>query len=201
MLTPLRNAEFQSTPSARRATCGHPRASALPSDFNPRPPRGGRPSGIVPLPTIILISIHALREEGDLHAGDPHVMLYVISIHALREEGDFRSSHAPPAWETFQSTPSARRATDTVDDSGQYYAISIHALREEGDQVRCNPFTGKDNFNPRPPRGGRLIRECISFTLQYFNPRPPRGGRPDKVLLSKLHLLFQSTPSARRATV
>ena len=37
----------------------------------------------------ILISIHALREEGD---GRPVCALFgalVISIHALREEGDF----------------------------------------------------------------------------------------------------------------
>ena len=37
----------------------------------------------------ILISIHALREEGDLGAGGP-LLRMVISIHALREEGDGR---------------------------------------------------------------------------------------------------------------
>ena len=35
----------------------------------------------------------------------------------------------------------------------------------------------------------------------YFNPRPPRGGRPETSETSALSLLFQSTPSARRATV
>ena len=35
------------------------------ADFNPRPPRGGRPSLFVKLKTFTIISIHALREEGD----------------------------------------------------------------------------------------------------------------------------------------
>ena len=34
-----------------------------------------------------MISIHALREEGDVEAGFSFA-LYTISIHALREEGD-----------------------------------------------------------------------------------------------------------------
>ena len=43
---------------------------------------------------MISISIHALREEGDLQSGHAGVR-YPISIHALREEGDAaRSSWA-----------------------------------------------------------------------------------------------------------
>ena len=60
------NYKFLSTPSARRATpsvlCGLSRTS----HFYPRPPRGGRPGGTTPQPRIVSISIHALREEGDL---------------------------------------------------------------------------------------------------------------------------------------
>ena len=55
---------FLSTPSARRAT-RHRHALAV--DF--------------------LISIHALREEGDRQRV-PLVIILDISIHALREEGD-----------------------------------------------------------------------------------------------------------------
>ena len=57
------------------------------------------------------ISIHALREEGDTVAfGFSHIRV-LISIHALREEGDLVVlflTRMPPK---FQSTPSARRAT------------------------------------------------------------------------------------------
>ena len=57
-------------------------------DFYPRPPRGGRPDGERPRIYRQPISIHALREEGDLtNTATPSPNRY-ISIHALREEGD-----------------------------------------------------------------------------------------------------------------
>ena len=37
------------------------------------------------------ISIHALREEGDLNAVNVGIGIAYISIHALREEGDTAS--------------------------------------------------------------------------------------------------------------
>ena len=56
---------FLSTPSARRATVP-PRASFSSSFyFYPRPPRGGRPGQRRRVGSHRLISIHALREEGD----------------------------------------------------------------------------------------------------------------------------------------
>ena len=79
---------FQSTPSARRAT---QRAGVFTRpffDFNPRPPRGGRLWG------------HWKQFMGE-----------VISIHALREEGDELATSIIKSIKTFQSTPSARRAT------------------------------------------------------------------------------------------
>ena len=81
----------------------------------------------------------------------------VISIHALREEGDFMPSPLRSVFRLFLSTPSARRATFlrvwslSIVLSNFYprpprggrrerwiicadaLAISIHALREEGD--------------------------------------------------------------------
>ena len=55
----------------------------------------------------------------------------------------------------FQSTPSARRATDVHMDEDPRVHISIHALREEGDVDSCVFPPLHLNFNPRPPRGGR----------------------------------------------
>ena len=57
-----------------------------------------------------IISIHALREEGDVTDLGQIKLPYRISIHALREEGDECREHA-----------------------GRNQCISIHALREEGD--------------------------------------------------------------------
>ena len=57
----------------------------------------------------------------------------VISIHALREEGDPTNLAAFADREIFLSTPSARRATIVCGVWPHIVSISIHALREEGD--------------------------------------------------------------------
>ena len=101
------------------------------------------------------ISIHALREEGDIADFWHPVFPCEISIHALREEGDKRvknvRSHIrnfyprPPRGgrpisifgsamdDIFLSTHSARRATAAAKAAAPVEDISIHALREEGD--------------------------------------------------------------------
>ena len=56
-----------------------------------------------------------------------------ISIHALREEGDVFTIPNVHGDELFLSTPSARRATTASLVWGMPIEISIHALREEGD--------------------------------------------------------------------
>ena len=125
--------KFLSTPSARRATII---------------------SSIIVLP--LSISIHALREEGDIVHGIGESLSF-ISIHALREEGDMRATTIlcrPPYFYPrpprggrrsilydlflalrFLSTPSARRATMHLSFTVQAADISIHALREEGDRL------------------------------------------------------------------
>ena len=62
---------------------------------------------------------------------------WLISIHALREEGDATSLFAQILSILFLSTPSARRATTSPWFRGYNKEISIHALREEGDHPLC----------------------------------------------------------------
>ena len=57
--------QFLSTPSARRATRPGIRERQKLWDFYPRPPRGGRRHQVDHVRHIGVISIHALREEGD----------------------------------------------------------------------------------------------------------------------------------------
>ena len=221
-------------------------ALGTPTDFYPRPPRGGRrisPSLARDSRTFLstpsarratqhqhrkrlcwCISIHALREEGDLHPLFLDAIISDISIHALREEGDTGFSRLCCCG----------------------FPISIHALREEGDAQRGWSKTTPKYFYPRPPRGGRRRREvalnvCKKISIHalreegddagealrvsgviisihalreegdemelkqwqssvYFYPRPPRGGRPTKGASFLLPSRFLSTPSARRAT-
>ena len=80
----------------------------------------------------------------------------MISIHALREEGDSAQCPEEISPSAFLSTPSARRATFMAARwAGMDSEISIHALREEGDCPRRLGFLRRRNFYPRPPRGGR----------------------------------------------
>ena len=145
---------FLSTPSARRATRWRNRRRPTSTHFYPRPPRGGRrpcpsrccpASGFLSTPSARRatqhifyscffnnISIHALREEGDVEVSGALCKFRYISIHALREEGD--------------AVDGPRHPVD---------AISIHALREEGDGPGSPACARCGNFYPRPPRGGR----------------------------------------------
>ena len=150
---------FLSTPSARRATHRHLRVLQAQDHFYPRPPRGGRPANDQRPDGNYYISIHALREEGDVSRCSSRSGRS-ISIHALREEGDplaiptpFRNANfyprpprggrqskgaSHPGGLRFLSTPSARRAT------------------------RSSPVR--------------------AWTQRYFYPRPPRGGRHSDLL-------------------
>ena len=65
-----------------------------------------------------------------------------ISIHALREEGDLFGIALLHSHREFLSTPSARRATFPLGRYEHRNDISIHALREEGDSgVVCSSST------------------------------------------------------------
>ena len=60
------------------------------TDFNPRPPRGGRRKDRSAWGRGVNISIHAPREGGDIMAELAQYIRMPISIHAPREGGDFR---------------------------------------------------------------------------------------------------------------
>ena len=77
--------------------------------------------------------------------------IFYISIHALREEGDIIFFSSFLFLFKFQSTPSVRRATPAARCAGTATKISIHALREEGDRIAEEIYDEMRNFNPRPP--------------------------------------------------
>ena len=102
--------EFLSTPSARRATLPASTAKALAFDFYPRPPRGGRHGWWTASASLrIFLSTPSARRA--TRQGCTALFGFLISIHALREEGDRRSDSAALGGLRFLSTPSARRAT------------------------------------------------------------------------------------------
>ena len=151
---------FLSTPSARRATMPRGTTPAPPTNFYPRPPRGGRHRQHLPWRTdqdfyprpprggrrstprvrgdAADISIHALREEGDTSRSSRRRWWSYFYPRPPRGGRRF-SSAARARSKKFLSTPSARRATKTVGDRHKALEISIHALREEGDPAGYAP--------------------------------------------------------------
>ena len=126
--------QFQSTPSARRAT----RAA----DGAVRP---------------IQISIHALREESDASCSASWGSSSHFNPRPPRGERQYLPIEEINSTQ-FQSTPSARRATYMPEIAKSKGKISIHALREESDLPRRSSKITWQNFNPRPPRGERRGR-------------------------------------------
>ena len=191
---------FLSTPSARRATVPLMVFQTPHTDFYPRPPRGGRRDGFGQIADDTVISIHALREEGDRlsrMAASSSPYFYPRPPRGGR----------PTTWTTrprhrkFLSTPSARRATSFAYAGKLLFPISIHALREEGDSLIPPRTLPRWNFYPRPPRGGRLRLLSSSWIWPAISIHALReeGDQPrsyDEILND----LFLSTPSARRAT-
>ena len=159
----------------------------------------------------------------------------IISIHALREEGDLPDrASTVPRFNFYPRPPRGGRPWACA-LWPLSTAISIHALREEGDAMGWLCTTSRSNFYPRPPRGGRHgvhgelkalsqflstpsarratqkgegqeHRQHISIHALreegdppqssrrksmrgYFYPRPPRGGRQQK---QRQNLYFQT---------
>ncbi len=124
-----------------------------------------------------LFFIHALREEGDHITSTVKYTAAQIFIHALREEGDIASG-ARGDGDAILSTPSARRATFDVDTFVDNLLFSIHALREEGDTIN-------------------QLRQA--FQVQFLSTPSARRATHSGTRRPSLNT-FLSTPSARRAT-
>ena len=125
----------------------------------------------------ILISIHALREEGDQVQGaldrEPEKFLSTpsarratlrsvrqdvrndISIHALREEGDLLWEHFENLMGQFLSTPSARRATTAAFSMTTMSRFLSTPSARRATRRSARGWSACINFYPRPPRGGR----------------------------------------------
>ena len=129
---------FQSTPSVGRATFSDIRQSSSLRYFNPRPPWGGRPR----------------LERGDTQPT-------IISIHALRGEGDRRCALKLARRQHFNPRPpwGGRRHTKyTHTKTGDFNPRPPWGGRRHTKYTH----TKTGDFNPRPPWGGRPLIICIT---------------------------------------
>ena len=147
--------QFLSTPSARRAT--------EPRQQQPRP---------------VPISIHALREEGDLHS--VLLWLWTMYFYPRPPQGGRPAATAketPTSPNFYPRPPRGGRPEITPEEITTSVFLSTPSARRATEHTK-SLFGVKKHFYPRPPRGGRLlarVAHCFAW-------------------------LFLSTPSARRAT-
>ena len=166
--------------------------------FYPRPPRGGRLRILNNFNNVELFLSTPSARRATL-CRSPSTALLLISIHALREEGDTSWTTTrslcinfyprPPrggrlqsgieynAQIEFLSTPSARRATCHFRSIPHWRNISIHALREEGDVVKAESHPPNKISIHALREEGDSAHPMMSPGTVYFYPRPPRGGR------------------------
>ena len=147
------------------------------ANFNPRPPRGGRPAVALAAVRKDLISIHALRGEGD--PADKGYPWDAKNFNPRPPRGGRRGGRLKVGRQAlFQSTPSEGRATTYTE------TISATSI------FQSTPSEGRATAGRASGCGGWI----------HFNPRPPRGGRHLACIGDRRADGFQSTPSEGRAT-
>ena len=145
--------------------------------------------------------LRALREEGD-HLADNARRGRLISIHALREEGDLRGVlSAPSALHFYPRPPRGGRLHFLRQTSG---AVSdFYPRPPRGGRLRERFIGGRQlqHFYPRPPRGGRHhqpVASSIPNPISIHALREEGDAEQKAEEMKKFEYL--STPSARRAT-
>ena len=191
------------------------------ANFNPRSPRGERPS--FSSTRLMGLNFNPRSPRGERHSQPDSLSLYCrISIHAPHEGSDRIStpswtswsnfnprsregSDSQPALQTmqqvqFQSTLPARGATQTEALPSGSWIISIHAPRE-GSDFYCVLSASCGLISIHTPREGSDPIHCaVQSDVWNFNPRSPRGERPLFPEEQAVAVVFQSTLPARGAT-
>ena len=149
------------------ATAAAPRPSAELQDFNPRSPRGGATSSRVPPHKSAMISIHA-PHEGERRRVESITACTSSYFNPRSPRGGATEYGVAKSgyWE-FQSTLPTRGSDASPVDA--YCSIDIFqsTLPTRGsDGNRCTGGAGKQDFNPRSPRGGATAEKCIC--IQHF---------------------------------
>ena len=171
----------------------------------------------------VFLSTPSVRRATHYHCHRPDRV--VISIHALREEGDAWAECGNHSHNGFLSTPSARRATHKLYHTTYFnhaFLSTPSARRATFWVIRYLPPL--IYFYPRPPRGGRLpdgnvTDYLLSISIHALREEGDGHGLVTAIrdvaisihalreegdgaglLLSTCKQLFLSTPSARRAT-
>mgnify|MGYP007132879779 CR=1 FL=1 len=190
--------------------------------FYPRPPRGGRRCCFRCFRCFQLISIHALREEGDLWLATHSVRSsQFLSTPSARRATLLKSKQKTPNFYFYPRPPRGGRRPEKWPGSGRLpisihalreegdhqlhrckldaFDISIHALREEGDEPERRRSDGRKRFLSTPS-ARRATSVCAGDCYRtVISIHAARRATPRFLAWPRISL-FLSTPSARRAT-
>ena len=216
---------FQSTRPLRGATVAGGDTKCMAGDFNPRAPCGARRSRML-FPQICLpISIHAPLAGRDMRSVSAFSSCRLFqstrplrgatrfTICGLHHHTDF-NPRAPcgarrqilermRTWDNI-SIHAPREGRDCYHPLKAFVlGISIHAPREGRDLTFITFTSTTNNFNPRAPRGARLLIFFDFAAVRHFNPRAPRGARRrNPVRASRIEYFNPRAPrGARRLTL
>ena len=147
------------------------------SNFNPRPPCGGRPIMLCIVEMQVVISIHVPR-VGD----DPLVpsIIWICSNFNPRPPrgGRRRLKWTVEVWEHFNPRPPRGGRQRKAESLRKYLDISIHVPRVGDDLIMAILTRRARKFQSTSPAWGTTSAKCrYRQGYQDFNPRPPRGGR------------------------
>ena len=200
------SSRFLSTPSARRATCWSRPILEAGSRFLSTPSARRATTLIIGLLPKRLISIHALREEGD---GRWHSVISPFTYFYPRPPRGGRlttfSQSAAHTANFYPRPPRGGRLVCHVFDCPLGLFLSTPSARRATGRL-CPCATPSPYFYPRPPRGGRpfslslpslspvisihalreegdLLIPSTAHTSFNFYPRPPRGGRHGLIII------------------
>ena len=189
---------FQKNFNPRPPRGGRPRFPFRPCsrwNFNPRPPRGGRLQIMLPVVAPLRISIHAPREGGDHTAQAGRKYLY-HNFNPRPPRGGRRAVRLACALSgLFQSTPPVRGATGSFPSAYPKCKISIHAPREGGDLAGDGVGGTACLFQSTPPARGATVGVRVGIGKQLFQSTPPaRGATPMVSALSVASLISIHAP-------
>ena len=169
-------------------------------DFYPRPPRGGR----LDAPGFGIYDVRFLSTPSARRAtrfASSVLLSGVISIHALREEGD--SMLMPSAAATAYFYPRPPRGGRPTSTSWTKSGCNFYPRPPRGGRPINSPKKNrrKPFLSTPSARRATTAKRTLLPSSSNFYPRPPRGGRPSSNTQNSRTSRFLSTPSARRATL
>ena len=169
-------------------------------NFYPRPPRGGRRCVQLLNQRIEVISIHALREEGDWEfASDEETIRFLSTPSARRATVELAQLLVNKA---FLSTPSARRATSPEEayTAGIWTFLSTPSARRATSSSLYLPTPPMEFLSTPSARRATAATDTKIHRMLFLSTPSARRATGFFVLQALLLVVFLSTPSARRAT-